>query len=118
MIKSQMLCTQHVRIVPRRQFRAKTSGGARNARGNLRNRNTSETLLLFRCPLSYPLIIGTRYKINMVAKDSSGDMRLEGFNDLGLSLFGGMTAGELVEIQVSLARTTVMCIQPESYHLF
>lgn len=48
------------------------------------------------------LIIGIRYKINMFAKDPSGEIRLEGFNDLGLSLFGGTTASEMFELQVTL----------------
>lgn len=40
------------------------------------------------------------YKLNMKVKDLSGEMTLSGFNNIGLSLFDGMPAEQLVNIQV------------------
>ena len=43
-----------------------------------------------------------RYRINIIVKDPSGEIRLEGFNDLGLALFEGKPADELVKLKVGL----------------
>ena len=55
------------------------------------------------------------YKLNMKVKDLSGEMTLSGFNNIGLSLFDGMPAEQLVNIQVM--RSTKM-ITPCMYRWF